>query len=244
MSIGQLCDAGCIAAFTASHVTIKYLNEIILKGNRDPITKLWKISIPISPAVVPAPALTSNQHTAATTINHPKGIAQLVAFAHASLFSPALSTLQRALDLGYLNEIPGLTPTTIRKHPPLSVATVKGHLDQVRKNLRPTSEKQDHELPLLPISDEHDPTVDQDWAPDPISERTHACYATCIQKPSNGHTYSDQTGRFPTTSSQGNTQLFVLYDYDSNSIHAVPMATRKATEILHYFKKVNELLIQ
>jgi hypothetical protein len=54
--------------------------------------------------------------------------------------------------------------------------------------------------------------------------------------------YSDQTGRFTVPSSSGNTQLFVLYDYDSNSIHAVPMATKSAPDILAAFQQVQQIL--
>jgi hypothetical protein len=42
--------------------------------------------------------------------------ANLVAFAHATLFSPALSTLEKALDKGYLINFPGLTPQNLRRH--------------------------------------------------------------------------------------------------------------------------------
>lgn len=184
------------------------------------------------------------QHIAATTINHPTGAAQLVAFAHASFFSPSLTTFQTALDKGYITDIPGLTTKSLRKHPPHSVATVKGHLDQVRKNLRSTTPKPIEEPVLFDITTNNETIIDSDISPEHITERTHACYATCIQKPNTGTSYSDQTGRFPVTSSLGNTQLFVLYDYDSNSIHAVPMATKKATEILHSFKKVYNILVQ
>lgn len=236
LSIGQLCDAGCIAVFTASDVTISYKNEPIIHGLRDQQTKLWNITVPIKQN-------TPFRHLSAKTVNHPTGTAQLIAFAHASLFSPSISTLQRALDLGYINEIPGLTSKNLRKYPPISIATVKGHLDQVRKNQRPTPSLNTQELPLLEIDNEEF-TADPDQSPDQISERTHMCFATCIQKPISGTTYSDQTGRFSTTSSQGNTQLFVLYDYDSNSIHAIPMATRKATEILHCFKIVYNTLVK
>jgi hypothetical protein len=64
--------------------------------------------------------------------------ADLVAFAHAALFSPALSTLAIALEKGFLTNFPGLTPALLRKHPHQSIPMVKGHLDQSRKNQRST----------------------------------------------------------------------------------------------------------
>jgi hypothetical protein len=56
--------------------------------------------------------------------------AELVAFAHAALFSPALSTLAIALKKGFVHNFPGLTEKTLAKHPPRSFAMVKGHMDQ------------------------------------------------------------------------------------------------------------------
>jgi hypothetical protein len=60
--------------------------------------------------------------------------AQVVAFAHATLFSPALSTLKLALNKGYLTNFPGLTAKTLHKYPPQSFLMVKGHLDQTQKS--------------------------------------------------------------------------------------------------------------
>ena len=43
--------------------------------------------------------------------------------------------------------------------------------------------------------------------------------------------YSDQTGKFPVTSSRGNQCIFILYHYDTNSIHASPLKNRQAANI-------------
>ena len=64
--------------------------------------------------------------------------ADLVAFAHAALFSPTLSTLDKALKQGFLTNFPGLTQKTLRQYPPQSPAMIKGHLDQTRANQRST----------------------------------------------------------------------------------------------------------
>jgi hypothetical protein len=61
----------------------------------------------------------------------------------------------------------------------------------------------------------------QEDAPDyepHITEITHVVYATIHTI--NGHTYTDLTGHFPTTSSRGYKYILVLYDYDGNSIQA------------------------
>jgi len=48
----------------------------------------------------------------ANNINQTKKAAELVAFIHGALFSPALSMLQQALDKYYIYHFPGLTQQT------------------------------------------------------------------------------------------------------------------------------------
>ena len=66
---------------------------------------------------------------------------ELIAFSHAALFSPVLSTLEYALRSNFIIHFPGLTVPLLRKYPPKSLATAKGHLDQIRKNIRSTKPK-------------------------------------------------------------------------------------------------------
>jgi hypothetical protein len=47
--------------------------------------------------------------------------------------------------------------------------------------------------------------------------------------------YTDQTGKFMISGSSGATQLFVLYDYDSNSIHGEPMRNKSSSEIIRAY---------
>ena len=57
-----------------------------------------------------------------------------------------------------------------------------------------------------------------------------------------GRTYSDLTGHFIVPSSQGNKYIFILYDHDSNTIHAEPMRDQHAATILTAYKKLYDLL--
>jgi hypothetical protein len=65
-----------------------------------------------------------------SAIGAPKAV-KLVAYSHATLFLPALSTLEKVLQCGYVCNFPGLTVKTLQCHLPCSIATAKGHLDQV-----------------------------------------------------------------------------------------------------------------
>jgi hypothetical protein len=128
LSIGQLCDAGCIVEYTATNVCVRHNDVDVLHGKRTPATQLWHITLP------PGPKLLHATNAAIGSATAP----ELVAFAHAALFSPALSTPASTLEKGYLPNFPGLSSRTLRSHPPESAAMIKGHLDQSRKNQRST----------------------------------------------------------------------------------------------------------
>jgi len=214
--------------FTADTVAIHLHDELLLKGHRSSTAPtLWTI-----PLQVPPPST----QLAATAVNTSTKPPDLVAFAHASLFSPALTTLAQALRKDYVVGFPGLTSPTLAKYPPMSMATAKGHLDQARQHphrvsappgFTPNPSDPDH-LDFFPSSET------------PINQRTHLCFSATIQ--ATGQISSDQTGKFPLPSSTGNNYIFVLYDYDSNSIHAVAIKNRSAPSILAAYKIVFQRL--
>jgi hypothetical protein len=53
---------------------------------------------------------------------------------------------------------------------------------------------------------------------------------------------ADPTGRFITPSSSGNNYLLIVYDYDSNYIHAEPRKNRSAQSSLQAYKTVLKVL--
>ena len=241
LSMGQLCDAGCQVTFDATTVKVYHHDRLLLAGDRAHATGLWHLSL--VPAQVPPEAAYRSTHSMPLSIPVPCSCAaaqsatpdELVAFAHASLFSPALSTLHTALQRGYLPHFLGLTPKTLSKYPPQSVAMIKGHLDQSRKNQRSTKPK-----PATSTTDELSPF---DFpASDATNERTHHCFAAVVE-PNTGQIHTDQTGKFIVASSTGNNYILVLYDYDSNSILVEPMRNRTGPCILGAFQTLHARLV-
>ena len=47
VSIGELCDSGCIVTFMIKYVTVMYKNDIILRGWRNHQNKLWYLPLSI-----------------------------------------------------------------------------------------------------------------------------------------------------------------------------------------------------
>ena len=52
--------------------------------------------------------------------------------------------------------------------------------------------------------------------------------------------YSDLTGKFPFTSSQGNQYILIVYDYDSNAILVEALNNRQAATIVKTWTTIND----
>ena len=184
---------------------------------------------------------------ALTAVNFSASIPELIAFAHACLWSPVQSTLENALKLGYIapNAIPGLTLEGFRRHRPFSEATIKGHMDNARKNLKSTQEaKRQEEATQEKADDDAAQQFFEDSFPDqsPKGERTNLCVVSLMRV--SGQIHSDLTGRFPIPSSNGYHYILIIYDYDSNSILMEPVKSRKAAELLRAYKKLHARLVK
>jgi hypothetical protein len=121
------------------------------------------------------------------------------------------------------------------------MATVKGHLDQQRANLRSTKPSA---VPLVPSPNPlHESPLDICPAPvTPPAGRTHHVFAA--HQRVTGQIYTDQSGRFLTPSSAGHTDMLVLYDYDSNAIHVELMKSKSGAEILAAYQRAHSLFTQ
>jgi hypothetical protein len=140
-----------------------------------------------------------------------------IAFYHAALFSPVLSTRTHAISAGYLGSWPALTTKQVTQYAPRSEATSLGHMHAQRSNIRSTK----------------DTAIFTNTQAS--SQCTNNIYADCLAN--TGNIGSDQTGRFIVPSTSGNNYLFILYDYDSNLIQAEPIPNRKKKSNKAAFEK-------
>jgi hypothetical protein len=133
ISVGQLCDAGCTVQFEAEKCRIQYKGETVLYGTRSNGNTLWQLEQPIMNAIV-------QMHEAAAAI-HNNTAAEITRFMHATMGYPTIATLKRAIMKGFLEGFPGLTLKWLKDYPPISEATIMGHLKQKRKNVRSTKKR-------------------------------------------------------------------------------------------------------
>eukprot|EP00957_Ditylum_brightwellii_P125211 9544748-Ditylum_brightwellii.AAC.1 len=158
----------------------------------------------------------------------------LVQYFHAASFSPVLSTWCKAVCRGYFTTLPGLTEKLVQKNLHKSNATVKGHLNQARKNVRSTKPKAKiihvnkdmlNNFDLTEVLTEHS------------NDHYIAMYNLNIKESS--RTFANFTGKFPITSTSGNNDILVLYDYDSIAILSIAMKNRTVGEIIHAYNSLH-----
>jgi len=112
--------------------------DIMLRSDKDREEGLW---------TMPIPSISHNgrhrdivqEEVKVHNIVRNQLDAPYVTFIHATYGSPAISTFINAVEKGYLDALPRLTPRMIRQNPPHTVATAKGHLDKRRMNYKSTS---------------------------------------------------------------------------------------------------------
>jgi hypothetical protein len=163
--------------------------EVIVRGQRHAYTGLWHME----------PQEILNNVITKPTTSHQMEYANAVIGAPTTAFSPALSTLNNAIGNNWLFNFPGLSSKSLRKHPPQSAATAKGHLDQQRMNQRSTKT-------TSTVSAPHDDET-SDITPTGINERSHYCFAATYE--ATGQIFTDQTERFVTPSSRGNNYIII-----------------------------------
>jgi hypothetical protein len=222
------------------HLLDKHLASIIkndvtsIIGQRDPSNGMWLVDLQPSgaPIVLPARHPTYQHH--ANSAYEQKTKVALIDFLHRTCFSPPISTWVQAIENNCFTTWPGLSADAVRKFLPKSLATAKGHLKSTPKNLRSTSKirptintNEVHTVMTTPPSNE--PTI-----------RTHLVYAKVVTI--TGQIYSDQTGRFPVTSSKGNKYIMIVYDYDSAAILAEPIKNRTKSKLLRAYSKLHQYL--
>ena len=117
LSIGQLCDLGCIAVFDKNKLQIFKGPNLVLSGKRNHTDGLWDVPF----------RNTSDKINYIISKN--KNKTELAQYLHGCAFSPTLSTLQKAVKRGNFLSWPGIEDLNFQKLLKAPLATILGHLD-------------------------------------------------------------------------------------------------------------------
>ncbi len=133
-------------------------------------------------------------------------ISQAVQYLHAAVGFPTEETWIKAIKAGNYNTWPTITPTVVRRHFPESDETQQGHMKRQRQGVQSTRVQVETEpnLPAIPKAKEVYIKIYN------VTEAMH----------------TNQTGRFPATSSRGNQYVMVLIEVDGNFIDTEPTKNR------------------
>jgi hypothetical protein len=74
----------------------------------------------------------------------------------------------------------------------------------------------------------------------PNNDKTNMVFMTIVEV--EGQLFTDQTGRLPVTSNQGNNYIVVFYAVDPNYIKSYPIKSRHRSEILRAYEEVYAFL--
>ena len=251
LSIGQLCDNGCLALFDKNFLWILHNKKLLLKGRRNTTDGLWDIPFPVlssqhkNNAPLPAPILTptdSTQPSCNYILTLDKSKYELAQYIYGCLFAPTQSTLQQAIINGNLSTWPGIDLINFKKYVGTNLHHVKGHLDQERQNLRSTKHVSSPPTSINSLSSED---LKLDAFPSHTNTKCYHCYSIIIPAPTKtpkGISYSDQTGRFPYQSSRGNKYICVTYNYDANAILFSLLKNRESTSLVKAWEATHHRL--
>jgi hypothetical protein len=145
LSCGQICDAGYKVLFNQGDAIVidgqvQVNGDIVMTGKRDHTTGLWTV-----PLDETAEMERDKKKGVANEINNVYEISKVhatIQYLHAAAGSPVLSTFVKAIEAGNFATWPTLTAQHVKKYLGKSEATVKGHLNQTRKNVRSTRPKE------------------------------------------------------------------------------------------------------
>ena len=163
---------------------------------------------------------------------------------HRAFGSPPLPTFLKAIRLGWIT-VPGLTGALVSRNPPLSAATVKGHLDLVRQHIRSTRSPPPQAVlgPVLRSSISPTPTIissDSEISDVEFENAllipSNSTTATCTTTHRSKWAATDLTGRFPCASRKGNEYILVTVFHGYTCL--TPQPNKSATSYVKSFKSI------
>ncbi len=214
ISIADYCNRGCVATSTATDLFITHNGHMAMHGSKEPKEKLWPLltDFHVGSTINTAHAAIAHQHNA-----------EFVLFCYAALCSPPVTTLVKALQRGYLRTLPRLPAQMVSAYPPVTMATARGHLDLNRQEQRSTQQPTISTTSSAQQIDVNDGDEDNDGDDDNIISRQDD--EPVIKVVEISHTnHSDLTGRFPHTSTKGNS--YILVSVYNGYVHLEPMVNR------------------
>jgi hypothetical protein len=236
MSVGKMADDGKFSIFTKEGVKVYNKQDILIMCKGKPIfigvrDNHGQCRIPLiqrqgqwQPQKPSKKAIHSLQQ--ANSIYDLPSFEQAIKWMHAVCGYPVKSTWLWAIKAGNYVGWPMLTEWNVSKYYPETNETLKGHMNQTRKNERSTKVKR------VPFETTEYPEMRGKKVRD-IYISTYDVQET---------TFLDQTGQFPTRSKRGNKYIMIMVEIDSSAILLEPMKSRKDSEMIRAYNALLQRL--
>jgi hypothetical protein len=191
-----------------------YINDhhgtTVMTGTLDPSTELYMIHLHDRNALPGGDTPQKHRAASAHTI---KTLPALINFYHYTLGAPPISTWLRGIKKGWFSSWPGLTYDRAKQHCTPKPQTAYGHLQLLRQHVNSTKDKPRHRL----------------------RSRIHDVEVHVVENNVNNNVAMDLPGRLPITSRRGNKYIFLMIDHDTNYINAIPIKSRKSSELVNAY---------
>ena len=209
-----------VEVYDQEDVKITVSGEAVIRGWRD-VDSLWRV--PLYDGVHPAPGSATEtvalgREQVREEVNNLFDIPsmeQAIRFVHACCGFPTKATWLKAIRRGNFVGWPLVTVENVNKYFPESEKTQKGHINHQREGGLSTKLKHSE-------MDEIDTTSC-------VRKKEKDVYIKVIELKKT--IYSDQTGRFPVTSSAGHKYIMLMVEIDSNVTLVEPMKSKQDTEM-------------
>jgi len=124
---------------------------------------------------------------------------------------------------------PGLTVPRVEAHLQESPYTVLGHLHKIKQGIRSTKP------PIVNTMEDSKKEIK--------TKKVHQISLSIVDTKNMKHTVAmDLPGRYPITSARGHKYIFILYDYDSNYIHGLPIKLQRSCHLVEAFQTCYQIL--
>jgi hypothetical protein len=231
LSVGQFCDADCTAHMDKHEMRIcDPTGACFLRGERDRITGLYLAPLPGHGTTAPTPEggrQLPNYPRHINMVIRAKTEVDQVRFGIETMGSPTTPTVIKAVAAGFLTKIPGMSLQALRRHPPDSIKTAKGHLHLNRQGRLSTKQFTPEQVTTMmhdAFPGRHPTLGPGNQAPPGSRHILTRCIRTSRQM------FTDLSGQFPFKSTSGNEYMMLMYDFDANYIHVELMTSRGAAE--------------
>ena len=237
ISVGRLADDNTISIFTKDGVSVHHEHDVLISCRGEPILigardEHGRYRVPLiqhkgqwQPR--PPRKRINAKLCEANNVYDLPSIEQGIRWMHAVCGYPVKSTWLKAVRAGNFLGWPLLTEKNIARYYPDTFETQKGHMNQVRKNVRSTKgQRQPFEVANVA-------SLRGQKARD-IFTSVYDVRETI---------FSDQTGQFPTRSQRGNKYVMVMVKIDSNAILLEPLKSRHDHELIRAYDTLMSRLL-